>query len=531
MAERIVVSLSLGVADPANAGYLRRALAARRRAEALGASLTAWGAESFAFDFAPEQVEEAVDLALATFEDRALTDVRFGAGIAFGEVLRLTTGGTPGTLGWSEALVAASRLARRAEPGEVLVDERCPSHLRHALRTQGDRRFDAEPLLALVLDTKQPFRRDTLIDALGGDSEGKVRVTVPPLPPIMGLPRDLWDRIPPSRERRPSEPPPTLRTEPSPAGAETDRPPASLSFTSLGPATLSPPSLDLTTAELASLDPAPAELAATPAASTEPAPSSVRSGLRPPSTEPAPSSVRAVLRPPSIAPAPSSVRAVLHPPSIAPAPPSVRALARFEAPHHSLVGVVPPPRIPSPRTAPSVPPPSAGTTLGPASVPPLSASRISWPGNSDEYVELAAAARQALLKGNVAELERLSDEIKTHGDHGDLAERMAGFVAWNRGAKAEGLRKLRAAADAETRPAHRVRALLAYGVALAASGRTDAALLAALGALARAREVSDRHGEHVCARFLAKLSLAAGYERASRTWAAVADEVGAPRAS
>ena len=145
-------------------------------------------------------------------------------------------------------------------------------------------------------------------------------------------------------------------------------------------------------------------------------------------------------------------------------------------------------------------------------------------------MELTAAARQALLKGNLSELERLSDELKSRGE-ADLADRMAGFVAWNRGEKAEGLRKLRAAADAEVRPAHRVRALLAYGVALAASGRTDAALLAALGALARAREVVDRQGEHVCARFLARLSAAAGYERAARTWATIADEVGGARSA
>lgn len=130
----------------------------------------------------------------------------------------------------------------------------------------------------------------------------------------------------------------------------------------------------------------------------------------------------------------------------------------------------------------------------------------------------------------MAELERLSDELKSRGE-ADLAERMAGFVAWNRGAKAEGLRKLRAAADAEARPAHRVRALLAYGVALAASGRPDASLLAALGALARAREVADRQGEHVCARFLARLSAASGYEHAARAWAALAEEIAAPRSA
>lgn len=468
MAERIVVSLHLHAPGSA-ASYLRRALSAKKRAEALGATLTAWGADSFTFDFGAEEVEEAIDLALATFDDKSLGEPRFGAGVAFGELERIGGGTSLAMLGWGPALITSARLARSAEPGEVLIDERCPAHLHQALRTHGERRFEAHEMTALVLDTAQPFRRDTLVDALGGDDGGKVRVTVPPLPPILGLPRDLLERpthpAPVVRTKPGSEPPPTSRDRTAVEGRDGEAPQSS---------------------------PAPdsAPVSSSPAPSSEP-----ESGAR-----------RAVVPPPARSPAAAPPRAVV---------PSTSGL--------------PPARLPAVRTAPSVPPPSMGASGKPSSVPPLSASRISWPGTSDEYTELASAARQALLKGNVSELERLSDELRSRGEHGDLADRMAGFVAWNRGAKAEGLRKLRAAADAETRPAHRVRALLAYGVALAASGRTDAALLAALGAIARAREVSDRQGEHVCARFLARLSAAAGYERASQTWAAIADEVSAPR--
>lgn len=484
MAERVVVSLHVRVAA-SGPEYLRRALTAKKRAEALGAMLTAWGADALAFDFAPEEIEEAIDLALATFDEAPAPEARFAAGVAYGELTRIGSTGSLAMLAWGPALVTAWTLARAAEPGEVLLDEACPSHLRHGLRMQGERRVAEVAHPALVLDTRQPFRRDTLVDALHAESETKVVVTVPPLPPLLGLARDLLDRPPSTKERRASEPPPTLRTDRTHAVHEGEIAPMPPLI-----APVSGPSLAMLVRE--------AQL----------------SSSEPPSSDAQEGETIDLEETPSELPASSEVESD--------GPPSLEDDDLL-----LLRGVVPPPRLPPARMAPSVPPP--GFTGDPGSVPPLAASRISWPGTSEEYVELAAAARQALLKGNVTELERLSDELKTRGDHDDLAERMAGFVAWNRGAKAEGLRKLRAAADAETRPAHRVRALLAYGVALAASGRTDAALLAALGAIARAREVSDRQGEHVCARFLARLSAASGYQRAARTWAMIAEEVGAPR--
>ncbi len=504
MAERIVVSLHVRLAGPALPGYLRRALGAKKRAEALGATLTAWGADTFAFDFAPEEMEEAIDLAVATFDDLTLgLEPRFSAGVAYGPLTRLGTSGSFAMLGWGEALLVATHLARAAHPGEVLVDEACPHHVRHALRTIEERSLRDPACTALVLDTHQPLRRDTLVDALHAETETKVVVTVPPLPPLLGLARELMERQVTPRERRGSEPPPTVRGDLMADTMDGELTPASAApVTSEAlPISVEPASSD--TAPMRAI-PAVMEVArgdATQGASAVPR-----------SSDAAPiSSLPISSGPPRSSDVPSSVP---RRDGVPPPPPS---------------SVVPPPRLPPARMAPSVPPPSLGASRDLSSLPPLAASRISWPGGSDEYVELAAAARQALLKGNVSELERLSDELKTHGEHGDLAERMAGFVAWNRGAKAEGLRKLRAAADAETRPAHRVRALLAYGVALAASGRTDAALLAALGAIARAREVADRQGEHVCARFIARLSAAAGYERAARTWAAIAEEVSAPR--
>ncbi len=136
---------------------------------------------------------------------------------------------------------------------------------------------------------------------------------------------------------------------------------------------------------------------------------------------------------------------------------------------------------------------------------------------------LAELAKDALVQGDVTALEGLIAQLRATGEYPELVERMSGFVALGRGAKSEALGKLRmAAAAADQSPAQRARALLAYGVALAAAGRTESALLEALDALARAREASDRHGEHVCARFLARLCSAAGHTGAASAWAQAA---------
>lgn len=138
-------------------------------------------------------------------------------------------------------------------------------------------------------------------------------------------------------------------------------------------------------------------------------------------------------------------------------------------------------------------------------------------------VDLVEQARRALVRRDIAALEGLLTRMRVAGDNDELVERMSAMVALGRGAKAEALSSLRQAAEApELAPAHRPRARLAYAVALAAAGRPESALLEALTALARARELLDTHGEHACARFLARLSAATGHASAASTWARVA---------
>ncbi|XXX77945.1 hypothetical protein WMF30_04125 [Sorangium sp. So ce134] len=146
---------------------------------------------------------------------------------------------------------------------------------------------------------------------------------------------------------------------------------------------------------------------------------------------------------------------------------------------------------------------------------------------NDIAVRLAELAKQALVQGELRTLERLVEELRRTGEHPELVERMSGLISLGRGAKDEALRRFRSAAEAEASPAQRARALLAYGVALAAAGRTEGALLEALSALARAREAEDRRGEQACAQFLARLAAATGHEEAARTWAQVARLAGA----
>lgn len=107
-------------------------------------------------------------------------------------------------------------------------------------------------------------------------------------------------------------------------------------------------------------------------------------------------------------------------------------------------------------------------------------------------------------------------------------ERRHGIEALSKGDVAEALTALRKGVE-KTRsapPEERARALLAHGIALAATGREKEALLEALDALARAREADDARGEEACARFLAKLSEGVGQPEAALAWKRVAEMVG-----
>ncbi|WP_437715412.1 hypothetical protein WMF45_02760 [Sorangium sp. So ce448] len=182
----------------------------------------------------------------------------------------------------------------------------------------------------------------------------------------------------------------------------------------------------------------------------------------------------------------------------------------------------------APRDFPDETSPDVGLPCADASGDPLAKTTESPVlSMNDIAVRLAELAKQALVQGDLRTLERLVGELRRTGEHLDLAERMTGLISLGRGAKEEALRRFRIAAEADASPSQRARALLAYGVALAASGRTEGALLEALSALARAREAEDPHGEQACAQFLAQLAAATGHEGAARAWAQVARLAGA----
>jgi hypothetical protein len=180
---------------------------------------------------------------------------------------------------------------------------------------------------------------------------------------------------------------------------------------------------------------------------------------------------------------------------------------------------LPPPAVIDTRQI-SVPPPRVLQQSYPFG-PPSGSSPVSTRGVS-EGDQTAELARQALLQGNMAALDLLLEKLRVTGEHGELVERMAGLVALRRGATAEGLRRLRDAAESVKEPAQQARSRLAYGVALAAAGRTEGALLEALGALSRARAGGDAAGERACALFLARLSAGAGHGAAASAWVVIA---------
>src|SRR5262245_54748629 len=121
MPQRLVVSLR-GVLPPepdGGARYLARALDLKKRAEALGATLCAWSALTFSFEFDPDELDQAAALAVVALQ--GAEGERLGAGIAEGE-MSVVSEGSLTVLSWGPALVTAVALSRDARPGEVLID-------------------------------------------------------------------------------------------------------------------------------------------------------------------------------------------------------------------------------------------------------------------------------------------------------------------------------------------------------------------------------------------------------------------------
>ena len=124
-------------------------------------------------------------------------------------------------------------------------------------------------------------------------------------------------------------------------------------------------------------------------------------------------------------------------------------------------------------------------------------------------------------------LDTWIEALRASGDREGAAIRLEAIAALAKGETKEALAVLRAGvtAAASASPPARSRASLAYGIALAVAGRQGEALIAALEALARAREGGEPRGEKACTRFLARLSSAAGHPEAAKSWQRVSGEI------
>src|SRR5262245_50661365 len=121
MPDRIVVSFRGFAASKGAERYLERALAMKKRAEAHGGTLCAWSAQTFSFDFAPDELEEARSLAAVAWEETGAANERFAVGLAYGEMRVVGEGGSLAALSWGAPLVEAVALARDGRAGEILA--------------------------------------------------------------------------------------------------------------------------------------------------------------------------------------------------------------------------------------------------------------------------------------------------------------------------------------------------------------------------------------------------------------------------
>ncbi|UQA60272.1 hypothetical protein [Polyangium aurulentum] len=163
MADRIVVSFH-GAAEELHApapSLLERALSIKKRAEARGASACAWSGETWSYDFAPEEIDKALALAL----EHTNAEASVGIGVAQGDLRVVSERSGEPPLSWGRPVVLAERLARLARAGEVLIDPDLAAVQAGEIVTAGARAARVSGgarARGLKLDLVQPFRRQAL---------------------------------------------------------------------------------------------------------------------------------------------------------------------------------------------------------------------------------------------------------------------------------------------------------------------------------------------------------------------------------
>jgi hypothetical protein len=165
MGARIVVGFLTRVGSAttrAGDAHLRRVADLCRKAEAFGGRVCAFGSRSVAFEFADDELEEAILLALGESEaERELAALApWRIGIAEGELLRLAETGPLAPLAWGKPLVTAVALARIAHAGEVIIDPEVRAVARGEVLTSATRlgKDAAEGLRGLVVDPRHALR-------------------------------------------------------------------------------------------------------------------------------------------------------------------------------------------------------------------------------------------------------------------------------------------------------------------------------------------------------------------------------------
>jgi hypothetical protein len=176
-----------------------------------------------------------------------------------------------------------------------------------------------------------------------------------------------------------------------------------------------------------------------------------------------------------------------------------------------------------PPSEPSVVPPPPEHVLTPSLRAP-GAPATPLPGEVTRSSEPSTAAVEALRKGDLEAVERMAEQGHDEGKSA-RAERLRAMAHLARGETGDAIRRLREGVEEARRTGSRdrCRASLALGVALAAANRYEEALLEALEALARAREMRDAKGEHACLRFLGQLSSTVGHHDVAEAWVALAE--------
>lgn len=165
MEGRVVVSFRLA-AGPGR-GFVERARALRERLDAIGGMLVAWDATKLSFAVDDPKLEKTVALLTTAGRDTSEGESAWAVGIAQGTLDLL--GGASGTLAWGPPLVAASLLASKARPGEILCAESVRALRAGELVTMGIRigRDGDLRVRGSRIDRQSPWRRQT-VERLAG---------------------------------------------------------------------------------------------------------------------------------------------------------------------------------------------------------------------------------------------------------------------------------------------------------------------------------------------------------------------------